>query len=671
MSQAWTGSSDSPDHIAMVISRLPQSTKEQHTRATKDVLEHAAQLNAHVPVANIAALYEDREVRSGLLDRLGSPLLALGAWWYYLPEAGDIRPAASNWSLLGSSSPRWLSIDWFERSPYSPNQLQMVPSLTDDATKWRRAFEDLMLAALDKPMDSQCPVHPLGIDGMTGLQWVLDMHNHGILPPLLPRFYGEKHARSQLEHTSIVDIIRRCNAPWGDERFPWSNPLSRDFAELRTALATWNTVGLCDGESSVPATELDMYEKTHNSNQPGSKALLEYEKQLMLFEKTSTKHLLMERQEQDAAAAAIDARVTGAVGNGDDDCDDDDDEENDDEENDDDDSYLANQYRQQAMQIQEWQQRREAAGLVLTGDREDDFEDARLAFDAAVRKGDVGAATSVVNMWTEHYHHTDLAGGIVDLAAFPTWQDREVAMRALTQSELLKEAKLDDQRCGLISKALESLEDWEERHGGGERRRDLRRRLTRAIDGMGTSAGETSDATESTWEHLVNGRWHSLMDEGELERHVVGLEQQRQSLGMGNALEDDLLDEYERRYEESRKSQDARAKVGKAHVRELEMVEPDALSVGVANAAERIVEGKPMEAMKRPDVLSALTTTQTTRLPDGTVTTKVVLKKRFSDGREESSESVHTHHEGVEAELRKERQQEEAESQKVKGWFWS
>ncbi|KAF3034477.1 hypothetical protein E8E12_001811 [Didymella heteroderae] len=41
-------------------------------------------------------------------------------------------------------------------------------------------------------------------------------------------------------------------------------------------------------------------------------------------------------------------------------------------------------------------------------------------------------------------------------------------------------------------------------------------------------------------------------------------------------------------------------------------------------------------------ILSTLTTTERTTAPDGTVTTKVVLKKRFADGSEQSSETVHT-----------------------------
>lgn len=41
-------------------------------------------------------------------------------------------------------------------------------------------------------------------------------------------------------------------------------------------------------------------------------------------------------------------------------------------------------------------------------------------------------------------------------------------------------------------------------------------------------------------------------------------------------------------------------------------------------------------------IISTLTSTERVTLPDGTVQTKVMLKKRFADGREESSETVHT-----------------------------
>ncbi|KAF2685384.1 hypothetical protein K458DRAFT_417439 [Lentithecium fluviatile CBS 122367] len=85
----------------------------------------------------------------------------------------------------------------------------------------------------------------------------------------------------------------------------------------------------------------------------------------------------------------------------------------------------------------------------------------------------------------------------------------------------------------------------------------------------------------------------------------------------------------------------------------------------------------------RPSVLSTLTTTERTVAPDGTVTTKVVLKKRFADGREESSETVHTQR-GQETEAQQQDpwkamqdaqsppQQDTSRENKKKGsWFWS
>lgn len=47
---------------------------------------------------------------------------------------------------------------------------------------------------------------------------------------------------------------------------------------------------------------------------------------------------------------------------------------------------------------------------------------------------------------------------------------------------------------------------------------------------------------------------------------------------------------------------------------------------------------------QKPSIISTLTTTERRQLPDGTVTTKTVLKKRFADGTEESSEQTDTSH---------------------------
>lgn len=94
-----------------------------------------------------------------------------------------------------------------------------------------------------------------------------------------------------------------------------------------------------------------------------------------------------------------------------------------------------------------------------------------------------------------------------------------------------------------------------------------------------------------------------------------------------------------------------------------------------SNLAER--EGK------KPSILSTLTTTERTTLPDGTTHTKVVLKKRFSDGREESTETMSTQNPlpkpqyqpptqviGGQASSHSTPVLKHKEKKKV-GWFWS
>ncbi|KAL8693476.1 MAG: hypothetical protein Q9218_001707 [Villophora microphyllina] len=93
----------------------------------------------------------------------------------------------------------------------------------------------------------------------------------------------------------------------------------------------------------------------------------------------------------------------------------------------------------------------------------------------------------------------------------------------------------------------------------------------------------------------------------------------------------------------------------------------------------------------KPSIISTMTTTQRCTLPDGSVYTKVVLKKGFSDGRGESTEKVHTTH-GVPSILQqpshksvevpkaqlmgydgrvKQALEQKFNEQKKGGWFWS
>lgn len=107
----------------------------------------------------------------------------------------------------------------------------------------------------------------------------------------------------------------------------------------------------------------------------------------------------------------------------------------------------------------------------------------------------------------------------------------------------------------------------------------------------------------------------------------------------------------------------------------------EALKVQSQSLAEELEQAPPLVTErdnKKPGILSTLTTTERTTLPDGSVHTKVVLKKKFSDGREESTETIHTQNALAEQQkgaIVKASQEQRASKQEDnvggKGWFWS
>ena len=110
-------------------------------------------------------------------------------------------------------------------------------------------------------------------------------------------------------------------------------------------------------------------------------------------------------------------------------------------------------------------------------------------------------------------------------------------------------------------------------------------------------------------------------------------------------------------------------------------------SNNIVRAASRSLshsqEGSPSETENKiPRILSTLTTTERTTLRDGSLHTKVVLKKRFSDGCEESTETVHhqnavhqTQNPAVESfkdeDDRNPGQNKDTKENRTSGWFWS
>lgn len=79
-----------------------------------------------------------------------------------------------------------------------------------------------------------------------------------------------------------------------------------------------------------------------------------------------------------------------------------------------------------------------------------------------------------------------------------------------------------------------------------------------------------------------------------------------------------------------------------------------------------------------PSVLSTLTTTEQRTLPDGTMTTKIVLKKRFADGGEESTERIYTENARgnnmgglAKSDMQRNFTEKKETDSPKKGWFWS
>lgn len=87
----------------------------------------------------------------------------------------------------------------------------------------------------------------------------------------------------------------------------------------------------------------------------------------------------------------------------------------------------------------------------------------------------------------------------------------------------------------------------------------------------------------------------------------------------------------------------------------------------------------------KPSIITTVTNTEQRTLPDGTVHTRIVLKKSFADGNKECSETLHTRHGGSELENQAETMhvggakdelamkavQEKKDEKSKKGWFWS
>lgn len=83
---------------------------------------------------------------------------------------------------------------------------------------------------------------------------------------------------------------------------------------------------------------------------------------------------------------------------------------------------------------------------------------------------------------------------------------------------------------------------------------------------------------------------------------------------------------------------------------------------------ETPVDSAPSDGSSSSHIISTMSRTERTRLPDGSVQTKKVVTKRYADGREETDSSVETTH--PRSENADSSSSGESESKPKTGWFW-
>ncbi|KXT16976.1 hypothetical protein AC579_7403 [Pseudocercospora musae] len=598
ISYRWTGSLEHPDDIERDMAKLTEYDRAAALESLDWILTAAEERNLTVPQHKKDALWHDPDSQWGYLDLLG-----------FQAEGRDSVTGKILESL--GTQPRWLSVDWFKRSSYSPVRLEAYSELNGSGHRWRAAFEDLLCASLDKPMrsDGDALSHPVGmrtpfgrpqsIYHGPGLDWMLSLLCRGILPGFYPRAFngsiGSVTRYSLHANQGIPFLFPHECANWQIRgKLPSDPGAAQDMADLLKSIATRATSDRATSDRKVASAlekagitvEQDLYDALHARIDANEHYTLAREDvpvaQTQTVPGRSGSDLGMVEGEDGRGNAFACAATAEEV------------------------EDLMAARRQISEATDRW---------VPTGDRELDSWDAQDLLRDALDLEDAETATKLINTWQSKYGDVEQMLGLWLVYNFKNGRiiDGEDRLRgplaeALRQSDLPNNDAL--KQCAFLERLdHESLEDR-------RKRRELYQRVYELLPGI----------------PLGNFDFGAFMPISKLGDYVESLEQQLQSLQ---------------------------------------------LSDKAATTADNVSAGKEKEAtsaplktdtpLKKPDILSALTTTLTTRLPDGTVTTKVVLKQRFTDGREETTESLHTTNENVE----QQQQHGQEEQPKKKGWFWT
>ena len=207
-----------------------------------------------------------------------------------------------------------------------------------------------------------------------------------------------------------------------------------------------------------------------------------------------------------------------------------------------------------------------------------------------------------------------------------------------------------DWLCDMIGIAMqEKGRDMQERHQASRSTSETARRQPGFLDRFANSRQPENDADEDDDEYV------DFDCDDDDEEEITEVDLYNRFLGFGNtATEPDPISSL----------------LGQSGSRSFAHLQHDSTPIETEN--------------NKPSILSTLTTTERTTLQDGTVHTKVVLKKKFSDGREESTETVHTQNPVLQGsaqtqQMAKSREggdgnserKQEGKEKKSRGWFWS
>lgn len=762
--ERWAGPAGSRAHMAGGTMKgnggywRSQLTPEETAATAKLLVQNSEWENRHVDPSRIAALFEDSDFNPFYHGEENSP-------WPFLSGSPSFSNNGSALCRNAPSPTRWLSIDWFKHSPYSPVNLEADPKLGKYDTKWRHAFEDLLEAALDKPITSRERFGNRGTLSGTvstwrgpGLDWMLSLQCRGILPPQLPSMY--KGGPVNASFFDQVGLFSMMQDRWGTEQRPYrelDNPylqrrmLDGEWAQLleeignpapqdgtikdfrppaeelddyhhkmagsdrqhRRAMAIARQeqalAGQCPDElgravgeainaSHEPDTELDFYEQLYNDWSQESthecsetahlsdarcpddlgravgdaarreaeclfadeenalaeldnmaairehyrEQLLDQQRpktinpsdntlyaaiqmQLMLQDQQNKQRLLMARQEQELelqhelfAAEAEAAGCGGPQG-----------------------THALQGHRMQLL-LQEQQNKQR----LLIARQKEQLERQFQMF--AESPGSAGAA--------------DSHGGPSGSHALQDYQNNLILLEQQNQKRLLMarqgpdsmaselyESRTRDGRCpDDLGRAVGDAARQEAARAFVDEENGLvipDEKFSAALDQFGGARSLRQDLVREL--QALAGRQEGLAAENDgLMMYIEELHEQMQALrDSQNELSEELSEAREVQFEQQLRSQ---------------MVEQDARQSAISPPRTAAQPGN-----DRPQVLSTMTTTQTTRLPDGSVKTTVVLKRRFADGFEETQESTQTSFDDSPT------SNAGGQEPSKKGWFWS